>query len=148
MLGNFLSRVLGLIKLLHLVFEKILRRFFWCWLVVVVVVSPQRGFLISGVLFHATGTSPWRLRPIPPQALSSTSTTMLAFTMSSPQPSFSSNSFRLLICHVFLSRALRVLRYRFLPPSVFYVFTLLMCLSLPTNTWIRTSNVLITNTLT
>ena len=81
-------------------------------LVVVVVVFLTGGFYVSGLLFLATGTPPWLLRPVK------------AFTSSVLYPGY----FRLLyFCQAFrnsFTASATVLSGHFLPTGVFYVMLL------------------------
>ena len=62
---SFLFMSLGdLTKLLAMVLllGRASRRFLWCWLLLLLFLTG--GFYVSGLLFLATGTPPWLLRPV------------------------------------------------------------------------------------
>ena len=106
---NFLFMSLGdLTKLLAMVLllGRASRRFLWCWLLLLLFLTG--GFYVSGLLFLATGTPPWLLRPVK------------ASTSSELYPGY----FRLLyFCQAFPSQFYRE-RYsfeRYLPAGVFYL---------------------------
>ena len=56
-------------------FERISRRFLWCWLLL--LFYPHWRFFVSRLLFYATGTLPWLLSPV--KTSTSLSSTLATF---------------------------------------------------------------------